>query len=153
MRPGCCRAKAHKPTHLGYGGRRVLVSRKWTAKDLADHRHDRRAHVLAVLGRDTDGAAVSSARQPESSATQPPGDAGPVLWELAKQTDPDVPPLSRRLLRSIAHATRWRAPSTAAPAMGSPRRSTPSPPISPAPTPPTQPPERTRHGEAAVDRS
>jgi len=31
-----------------------------------------------------------------------------VLWELAKQTDPDVPPLSRRLLRSIAHATRWR---------------------------------------------
>jgi hypothetical protein len=32
MRPGCCRAKAHKPTHLGYGGRRVLVSRKWTPK-------------------------------------------------------------------------------------------------------------------------
>jgi hypothetical protein len=41
LRPGCCRAKAHKPTHLGYGGRRVLVSRKWTGKDLADHRYDR----------------------------------------------------------------------------------------------------------------
>jgi hypothetical protein len=106
MRPGCCRAKAHKPTHLGYGGRRVLVSRKWTAKDLADHRHDRRAHVLAVLGRGTDDQPGSG----ESSATEPPDDSGgAVLWELAKQTDPDVPPLPRRVLRLIAHATRWRA--------------------------------------------
>ena len=104
MRPGCCRAKAHKPTHLGYGGRRVLVCRKWTAKDLADHRHDRRAHVLAILGRDTDG-------QPREFGNRDgrPAGTGPVLWELAKQTDPDVPPLSRRLLRSIAHASRWRA--------------------------------------------
>jgi hypothetical protein len=79
------------------------VSRKWTAKDLAEHRHDRKAHVLAVLGRATDG-------HRESSATEPPDDADrSVLWELTKQTDPDVPPLSRRLLRSIAHATRWRA--------------------------------------------
>jgi hypothetical protein len=106
MRPGCCRAKAHKPTHLGYGGRRVLVSRKWTAKDLADHRHDRRAYVLAVLGRDTDGHPASSGG---SSATDTAVDTVPVLWELAKQTDPDVPPLFRRLLRSIAHATRWTA--------------------------------------------
>jgi hypothetical protein len=103
MRPGCCRAKAHKPTHLGYGGRRVLVSRKWTAKDLADHRHDRRAHVLAILGHDTD-------REPQTLASAS-GDQpeGAVLWELAKQTDPDVPPLSRRVLRLIAHSSRWRA--------------------------------------------
>jgi hypothetical protein len=40
----------------------------------------------------------------------PPPDANPdAAVELTKQTDPDVPPLSRRLLRSIAHATRWRA--------------------------------------------
>jgi hypothetical protein len=117
MRPGCCRAKAHKPTHLGYGGRRVLVSRKWTAKDLADHRHDRRAHVLAIVGRDTNGEPDSpgnSTGSGESSATQPAVAAEPVLWELAKQTDPDVPPLSRRLLRSIAHATQWRAEYRAA---------------------------------------
>src|SRR3954452_16641744 len=61
MRPGCCRAKAHKPTPLGYGGRRVLVSRKWTAKDLADHRHDRKAHVLAILGRTPDGESSATA--------------------------------------------------------------------------------------------
>jgi hypothetical protein len=106
MRPGCCKAKAHKPTHLGYGGRRVLVSRKWTAKDLSDHRHDRRAHVLAALGRHPSGQRASSS---ESSARERQDDAASVLWELAKQTDPDVDPLSRRLLRSIAHATRWRA--------------------------------------------
>jgi hypothetical protein len=118
MRAGCCRAKAHKPTHLGYGGRRVLVSRKWTAKDLADHRHDRRAHVLAVLGRDTDGEPAFR----ESSATEPPDDSdAAVVWELAKQTDPDVPPLPRRVLRLIAHATRWRAEyRTARDALASP---------------------------------
>ncbi|MEW9554577.1 replication initiator [Nonomuraea sp. NPDC050783] len=30
MAPGRCRSKAHKPEHLGYAGRRVLVSRKWS---------------------------------------------------------------------------------------------------------------------------
>jgi hypothetical protein len=96
LRPGCCRAKAHKPTHLGYGGRRVLVSRKWTGKDLADHRYDRRAHVLAVLGRTSDGQAADNSATPTEadSATE-----GPVVWELAKQTDPDVDPLSRRRRR------------------------------------------------------
>jgi hypothetical protein len=60
---------------------------------------------LAVLGRDSEG-------QPESSATAndtTSNTGDPAMWELAKQTDPDVAPLSRRLLRSIAHATRWRA--------------------------------------------
>jgi transcription elongation GreA/GreB family factor len=106
LRPGCCRAKAHKPTHLGYGGRRVLVSRKWTGKDLADHRYDRRAHVLAVLGREHDGTPADNSATAAEVDGQP---HGPVIWELAKQTDPDVDPLSRRLLRSIAHVTRWRA--------------------------------------------
>jgi hypothetical protein len=105
LRPGCCRAKAHQPTHLGYGGRRLLVSRKWTAKDLADHRHDRRAHVLAVLGREPDGTPANNS----ATLTHGAPASGAVVWELAKNTDPDVDPLSRRLLRSIAHATRWRA--------------------------------------------
>lgn len=98
MRPGCCRARAHRPTHLGYGGRRVLASRKWTAKDLADHRHDRRAHVLAVLGRTPDGAPTD----------QPDVDPGPVVWEMAKNTDPDVPTLQHRILRAVAHQVAWR---------------------------------------------
>jgi hypothetical protein len=40
MIPGC-RGKAHKPEHLGYAGRRVLVSRKWSNKTLTEHKQDR----------------------------------------------------------------------------------------------------------------
>ncbi len=42
-RPGQCKGKAHRSEHLGYAGRRVLVSRKWSGKTLADHRADRKA--------------------------------------------------------------------------------------------------------------
>src|SRR5690606_19886095 len=46
MMPGRCRSKAHKPEHLGYAGRRVLVSRKWSNKTLAEHKQDRRTWVM-----------------------------------------------------------------------------------------------------------
>src|SRR6185437_11898851 len=36
MRPGACKGKAHRREYLGYAGRRVLVSRKWSGKTLAD---------------------------------------------------------------------------------------------------------------------
>jgi hypothetical protein len=77
VRAGCCHAKAHKPTHLGYGGRRVLVSRKWTAKDLADHRYDCRSHVLAILGRNPD-ATPTHGNAGASSATSA-GDGGELV--------------------------------------------------------------------------
>jgi hypothetical protein len=98
QRPGCCRSKAHKPSHLGYAGRRVLVSRKWTGKNLTDHKADRRDHVLRTLGVDP-------------TAPTPDDDSGGVNrigWEIARPTDPDVPPISRRLLRSIAHRIHQR---------------------------------------------
>ncbi|HET9655511.1 MAG TPA: replication initiator, partial [Kineosporiaceae bacterium] len=97
QRPGTCRGKAHKPTHLGYGGRRVLTSHKWTGKTLADHKADRRAFVLNVLGV-----------TPESDTYPGPQAAERIAWEHAKTTDPDVPPLSRRLLLAIAQRQRWR---------------------------------------------
>jgi hypothetical protein len=50
LTPGHCKGKAHKRQTLGFGGRRVLVSRKWSGKNLADHRADRRNYVLATLG-------------------------------------------------------------------------------------------------------
>ncbi len=80
--PGCCRGKAHRPDNLGYGGRRVLVSRKWSGKNLADHRADRRAFVLSVLGHDIED---------HDRADQ---QAGRYAWEPARPTDPDVPPLT-----------------------------------------------------------
>lgn len=119
-RPGACRGKAHKPTHLGHAGRRVLVSRKWTGKTLTDHRADRRNHVHQVLGL------------PDPLTTNPHSGTGtrPVIaWENARPTDPDVPPLSRRLLLAIAQRHRWRTEYRAA-------RDHP-----PGTAPPTGPPE------------
>ena len=88
------------------GTRHVLVSRKWTAKDLRDHRHDRRDHVRAVL----EAAGITPEEDVNASATGP----GAVSWELAKPTDPDVPPRHHRLLRAIAEAHRRRTQYRAA---------------------------------------
>jgi hypothetical protein len=56
LRPGYCKGKAHRREYLGYGGRRVLVSRKWSGKTLADHRADRKAWLLVMLGIPEDRA-------------------------------------------------------------------------------------------------
>ena len=48
--PGSCKGKAHRREYLGYAGRRVLVSRKWSGKTLADHRGDRKAWLTEMLG-------------------------------------------------------------------------------------------------------
>jgi hypothetical protein len=50
LTPGACKGKAHDADHLGYAGRRVLVSRKWSGKTLADHRADRKDWLLRTLG-------------------------------------------------------------------------------------------------------
>ncbi|GLX96771.1 replication initiator [Herbidospora sp. NBRC 101105] len=92
MIPGRCRAKAHKPEHLGYGGRRVLVSRKWSNKTLTEHKADRRTWVLEALG-----------------ITDEPADVGRYVWSPVKAGDPDLPPIRVRLLRSIRERLRWRA--------------------------------------------
>jgi hypothetical protein len=87
--PGCCKGKAHNPEHLGYAGRRVLVSRKWSGKTLADHRADRQAWLLATL---------------DVSATDP----GRYAWELVQPGDPDHLDHARRLLHAVADRARWQ---------------------------------------------
>ncbi|MDO5628806.1 MAG: replication initiation protein, partial [Mobilicoccus sp.] len=49
LTPGHCPNKAHDREHLGHGGRRVLVSRKWSGKTLKQHRAERADVVRAVL--------------------------------------------------------------------------------------------------------
>ncbi|MCF2526610.1 replication initiator [Yinghuangia soli] len=93
MRPGHCKAKAHRRTHLGYGGRRVLVSRKWSGKSLADHKQERRAWVLDLVGEMADRGEAPDR----------------YLWEHARPSDPDVPSISHRLLRAVAERVRWRS--------------------------------------------
>jgi hypothetical protein len=87
--PGRCKGKAHDPDHLGYAGRRVLVSRKWSGKTLADHRADRKDWLLKTLG---------------VSATDPARYA----WEPVAPGDPDHMDHARRLLHAVADRARWQ---------------------------------------------
>ncbi|GAA4378009.1 hypothetical protein GCM10023088_38440 [Actinomadura verrucosospora] len=89
MAPGFCKGKAHRREHLGYGGRRVLVSRKWSGKTLADHKADRKAWVLARLAE----AGVPVLNPADPNAVH--------VWERAGPADPDVKPTEARLLHLI----------------------------------------------------
>ena len=90
LAPGRCKGKAHDADHLGYAGRRVLVSRKWSGKTLADHRADRRDWLLRTLG---------------VSATDPARYA----WEPVGPADPDYLDNARRMLHAVADRARWQA--------------------------------------------
>jgi hypothetical protein len=144
MRPGACKGAAHRPSNLGYGGRRVLVSRWWSGKTLTDHRADRHAFALAVLAEqnadraastppntDTAGdgtaggvtaTADSRAGVNSASGTDPPVGLGITLvtgagryrWEYARAGSADIPPLPERLGRAIAERVRWRRCLTSA---------------------------------------
>ncbi|QUX29528.1 replication initiation protein [Nocardiopsis akebiae] len=113
QRPGFCRSKAHRREHLGYAGRRVLVSRKWSGKTLADHKADRLAWVLGALGVDP-----TNEGQGDEDNPRPPVlasvSSGSFEWELARPTDPDVAPREQRLLRAVGEALKRRAQLDAA---------------------------------------
>ncbi|MEV7011148.1 replication initiator [Streptosporangium sp. NPDC051022] len=94
MTPGRCRSKAHKAEHLGYAGRRVLVSRKWSNKTLRDHKADRRAWVLDMLGLPADDTAIDPHRY---------------VWRPVSTKDPTRTPLPVRLLRGVANRQHTRA--------------------------------------------
>ncbi|WP_433610339.1 replication initiator [Dactylosporangium sp. CA-139114] len=104
---GRCKAKVHQRTTLGMGGRRVLVSRQWSGKTLADHKADTRAWVRAILG-------ISEAHDQVPVVDGQPGKPAPFAWEMARNDDPDVPPLQHRLMRSISARIQQRAQLRAA---------------------------------------
>jgi hypothetical protein len=89
MMPGRCKGKAHRADHLGYAGRRVLVSRKWSGKTLSDHRADRKAWLMQML---------------DLPATDPSRYA----WEPVAPGDEDHMPTARRLLHVVGDRIRWR---------------------------------------------
>ncbi len=90
LRHGACKGKAHRREYLGYAGRRVLVSRKWSGKTLADHRADRKTWLLTTLGQE---------------ATDPAHYA----WEPVAPGDPDYMEHARRLLHVVADRQHWHA--------------------------------------------
>jgi hypothetical protein len=101
MAPGRCKGKAHRPEHLGIAGRRVLVSRKWSNKSLAEHRAERGKFVRQLL----EAAGIQPAHGPQD---------GPYRWERPAPADPDVPPRPVLLLQAVAERQRWKAEYTAA---------------------------------------
>jgi hypothetical protein len=83
------RARLTTPITSGYAGRRILVSRKWSGKTLADHRADRKEWLLRTLG---------------VSATNPARYA----WEPVAPTDQDHLDHAGRLLHVVADRLRWQ---------------------------------------------
>lgn len=105
LQAGRCKGKVHQRATLGIGGRRILVSRDWSGKTLADHRADARAWVRNLLGITT-GATDADA----VDGNDPPAYA----WELARPDDPDLPPLQHRLLKALSQRAQWKAALLAA---------------------------------------
>jgi hypothetical protein len=93
--PGHCKGRAHRRGTLGLPGRRVLVSRKWSGKTLADHRADRHAFVTQAL------AAVG--------IEKPAQDTSRLIWRKLAPGDPHVPPRAHLLMQAIAQRITWRA--------------------------------------------
>ena len=91
LRAGHCKGKAHSTQHLGYAGRRVLVSRRWSGKTLADHRADRKAWLMAML----DLPAIDNSDR--------------YMWERVNPGDPDHLPPGQALLHVLADRARWQA--------------------------------------------
>ncbi len=105
MQPGRCKAKTHQRATLGIGGRRILISRDWSGKTLANHKADTRAWVRSLLGVTTDAEHADTA-QPD----EPPA----VAWEMARPGDSDLAPLGHRLLRALSQRVQWRSALLAA---------------------------------------
>ncbi|MGZ0150371.1 replication initiator [Kribbella sp. WER1] len=106
MRPGWCPSKAHDRHHLGLGGRRVLVSRQWTGKTLADHRADRAEVVRQTLA----AAGVDMPDTDRYAATTPLEDGSPrFIWSpVDRANDDDLPTWHGVLTRGINERIRWR---------------------------------------------
>ena len=92
--PGRCRGKAHRRETSGFGGRRVLVSRKWSGKTLTDHRRDRRDWAARILGQPVDADGEAQRRQ---------------VWLPVARDDPDLTSSGTRLLAAIAQRLTWKA--------------------------------------------
>ncbi|MFY1672703.1 replication initiator [Plantactinospora sp. WMMB334] len=116
LTPGRCTGKVHQRSTLGFTGRRVLVSRQWSGKTLADHRADNRAWIRAILAG---GMADTDPADPEHGQGDEHGQAAAdnperYRFELARPEDPDVLPLEHRILRAVSARIRWRTDLDAA---------------------------------------
>jgi hypothetical protein len=100
--PGYCASKAHDREHLGLGGRRVLVSRKWSGKTLTQHRADRADVVRQVL----QAAGVAAPEADRLSVDVLHEDGQPrFIWDDLPVTGADY---TEVLVASVMERRRWR---------------------------------------------
>ncbi|KZM73822.1 replication initiator [Nocardia terpenica] len=93
MVPGRCKGKAHRRETLGMRGRRVLVSRRWTGKTLADHQADRVDFVREMLRE----AGISRPDDRDRWVVRP-SDPG----------DPNKPPREHLIMNDVTTRLAWR---------------------------------------------
>jgi hypothetical protein len=111
LRPGHCLSKAHDREHLGLGGRRVLVSRDWSGKTLAEHKADRAAVVREALL----SAGIVAPEIERLAATVTASDGLPrFVWT---DETPDPASYTQVILRTVSERRRWRAQYEAAKAV------------------------------------
>jgi hypothetical protein len=118
--PGRCKGKVHQRASLGFTGRRVLMSRKWSTRTMADIRGDKRAWVQAILAGHLDGhqqdqaADQARAQGREPPAVDPMDGPNRYRYEYAPPGSPGVEPLHVRIQQMIAVKLRWKAEMDAA---------------------------------------
>jgi hypothetical protein len=113
-RAGHCKGKVHQLDTLAIGGRRVLVSRDWSGKTLADHRYDQLAWVRKLLQLDGNGDEDQAVNHETVQAARAGEAPDPIRWSRVRPDDPGVPDLTRRLLRAISTRIQQRAAIQAA---------------------------------------
>ena len=100
--PGWCGSKAHDRENLGLGGRRVLVSRQWSGKTLAEHSADRATVVREALA--AAGIVAPEADRLAADRTLPDGTPR-FVWT---DTDPDDTTYVAVIAASLRQARAWR---------------------------------------------
>jgi replication initiator protein RepSA len=101
MVPGHCGRRAHDRENLGLGGRRVLVSRQWSGKTVAQHRADRAAVVRAAL----EDAGYDPDDHRQLAATT--GSEDGWSWEVLGRSAVDHQTYAAAIATSIATRERW----------------------------------------------
>jgi len=104
-------SKAHDRETLGLGGRRVLVSREWSGKTLAEHKADRATVVREALL----SAGVVAPEIERMAVDVKASDGLPrYVWTDSR---PDPASYAQVILQSITERQRWRAQYEAAKAV------------------------------------
>lgn len=128
MAPGACPSKSHDEQYLGCGGRRVLVSRKWTGKTLKGHKADRAEVVRQTLL----AAGVEVPEHDRLAADVMRDDGRPRFeWRIWDPMDSTVPVYRQVMTHALAERLRWRADYEKAKSRASPATGPPRPPDNP----------------------